>query len=507
MANKLKGKTVYQIYPISFCDGNSDGIGDIDGIISKLDYIIELGFKAIWLNSIYQSKNLDGGYDVTNFYKISKRFGNISKLKKLINEIHKRDMMFLMECIPGHASVYHKDFLESAKSTKNEYSDLFIWTDDPWCWYNDVPTIRGCFNRNGAYVINFFAHQAAFNFGYNEIKYPSWQIRYDDPRLKKTRDYVSNVMKYYLKLGVDGFRVDMADSLVKNDGFTKSATIWVWQQIRNELKTEFPDFVMTSEWCQPYQALAATFDSDFVLEHDDTFLHYLFRMRDENHNNIPLLHRYNEEIFKKFVDDVYFRVKATYNCDGELSLISGNHDTERLRNFLTEEEMKLAMLFLLTMPGVNYIYQGDEIGMKQDKSLPSIEGGFQRTGCRTPMRFDRSKNYGFSLSDNIYLPSNEDSPTVEDLRKDPKSIFNIVKDLIHIRNNTDELTSKHFAFVDNTHFSYDRSSYRVYINIKEDETTLVDLNEYEIIYTINDPEIIDNKLVINYHKGCLLKRK
>ena len=292
MVKDFKDCNVYEIYPNNFCDTNEDGYGDINGIIKKLDYIKDLGFKAIWVNSLYESKYLDGGYDVTDFYKISPRYGTMEDFENLLNEVHKRQMLFIMELIPGHASIYHPDFVRSSLPTKNEMSDLFIWTDDPWSWYDDCQLIRGCYDRSGAYVINFFAHQAAINYGYNKITHPSWQMSYKDKRVLQARYYLEDIMRFYLKKGVDGFRVDMADSLVKNDGTTKEATIWLWQQIRKDLKKDFPNFVMTSEWCEPNQALQAGFDSDFVLDHNDNFLHYLFRERTKDGQNIPLLHKF-----------------------------------------------------------------------------------------------------------------------------------------------------------------------------------------------------------------------
>lgn len=506
MVKDFKDCNVYEIYPNNFCDTNEDGYGDINGIIKKLDYIKDLGFNAIWVNSLYESKYLDGGYDVTDFYKISPRYGTMEDFENLLNEVHKRQMLFIMELIPGHASIYHPDFVRSSLPTKNEMSDLFIWTDDPWSWYDDCQLIRGCYDRSGAYVINFFAHQAAINYGYNKITHPSWQMSYKDKRVLQARYYLEDIMRFYLKKGVDGFRVDMADSLVKNDGTTKEATIWLWQQIRKDLKKDFPNFVMTSEWCEPNQALQAGFDSDFVLDHNDNFLHYLFRERTKDGQNIPLLHKFEQKLFNKFKKDIINRCDCATHYKGHLSLISGNHDTERLANFLTEEELRLAYLFLLTMVGVPYIYAGDEIMMYQDRSLSSVEGGYQRTGCRTPMRFDHSKNFGFSNSDNPYLPSNEQSSTILDMEKDENSLLNLIKRLLEIRNENESLRNDSFSFVERTYFAYDRNNFRVYINLKS-EDVVVDLTKYEVVLNVNDCCIENDKLILKHHGGCLLKRK
>lgn len=505
MVRKFNDCILYEIYPNNFKDSNADGYGDIKGIISKLDYVKEMGFDGIWLNPVYDSPFLDGGYDIRDFYKIAERFGTMEDLDNLIKELHARDMILLMDLVPGHVSTTNKEFLKSAESSRNEYSDTFIWTDDPWCWYKDCAPIRGCYDRSGAYIVNFFAHQAAINYGYKEFTHPSWQISYKDERVVSGRKYIENVMKFYLARGVDGFRVDMADSLVKNDD-EKDATIWVWQQIRKDLQDEYPNFVMTSEWSNPYQSLQATFDSDFVLDHYHNFSHKLFRERDKDGNTIALLHKYDEKLFRKFRKDIKVRCAAGNAYKGSISVISGNHDTERLANFLTEDELRLAYLFILTMPGVPYIYAGDEIGMKQDNKLPSIEGGYQRTGCRTPMRFDHTKNYGFSDADKTFLPTNEDSPVLSDMLADPNSLTNEIKDLIKIKHELTSLHGDHFMLLDRYYFGYQRNNAKVFINIK-DEDLVYTLKEGEkVVYKVNGVEVDDNKVIVKHHGGVLINK-
>ena len=129
MPKWLENAVFYEIYPQSFCDSNGDGIGDIPGIISKLDYIKELGCNAIWMNPCFASPFGDAGYDVADYYQAAPRYGTNADLKRLFNEVHKRNMHILLDLVPGHTSVAHPWFKESCKADRNEFTDRYIWTD------------------------------------------------------------------------------------------------------------------------------------------------------------------------------------------------------------------------------------------------------------------------------------------------------------------------------------------------------------------------------------------
>lgn len=163
MAKWLENAIFYQIYPQSFCDTNADGIGDIRGIISKLDYIKETGFNAIWLNPCFESPFGDAGYDVSDYCKVAPRYGTNEDLKELFKELHKRDMHILLDLVPGHTSVEHKWFKESLKAEKNEFTDRYVWTDNVWEGPEGMNNIRGISERDGCCGVNFFSHQPALN--------------------------------------------------------------------------------------------------------------------------------------------------------------------------------------------------------------------------------------------------------------------------------------------------------------------------------------------------------
>jgi len=280
--NKWLSKAVfYEIYPQSFKDTNADGIGDINGITEKLDYIRELGCNAIWMNPCFQSPFGDAGYDISDYYTVAERYGTNNDLKRLFEEAHKKDMHILLDLVPGHTSIEHKWFKESMKAERNEFSDRYIWTDSIWEMADTTNTthpmssLRGISDRDGSCGVNFFSHQPALNYGFYKIEKP-WQQPMDAPAPKATLEEMKNVMRFWLKMGCDGFRVDIAASLVKND-YEAKGTIKLWQNVRGFLDNEFPNAVLVSEWGEPDKALEGGFHMDFLLHYGPSHYNDLFR--------------------------------------------------------------------------------------------------------------------------------------------------------------------------------------------------------------------------------------
>ncbi|OPJ58015.1 alpha-amylase family glycosyl hydrolase [Clostridium oryzae] len=249
----LDNAVFYEIYPQSFMDTNSDGIGDIRGIIKKLDYIKELGCNAIWLNPCFTSPFADAGYDVSDYYTIAPRYGTNDDIKELFEKVHEKRMHIILDLVPGHTSTEHYWFKESMKASENKYTHRYIWTDNIWKDFKDVTSIAGCIrgisDRNGSCAVNFFSTQPALNYGFANPKEP-WQFSVDSQEAIGTREAMKDVMRFWLKMGCDGFRVDMAGSLVKNDEGSKE-TIKLWQNFRSFMDKEFPEAALISEWGEP----------------------------------------------------------------------------------------------------------------------------------------------------------------------------------------------------------------------------------------------------------------
>lgn len=436
MPQWLKNAVFYEIYPQSFCDSNGDGIGDINGITSKLDYVKSLGFNALWLNPCYLSPFMDAGYDVQDYYKVAPRYGTNEDLYRLFDEAHARGMRVILDLVPGHTSDKCSWFKQSKKPTRNKYSDRYVWSSSAWERPEGYSWVAGNADRDGCYMLNFFLSQPALNYGFNEITHPEWQISYKDKRVQRTLKAMIDVMRFWLDHGCDGFRVDMADSLVKNDP-DKVATASLWRKVRKVFDKDYPEAVLVSEWCNAVQSLKnAHFHCDFLLNHWKKMTYYGFRYRDELGENksyfCKTAHVSAHDMLRIYLDEL----KKTEG-DGYISVISGNHDTERISYMLDESELRLAYAFLLTLPGVPFFYYGDEIGMRYIPQQ-SKEGGFHRTGSRTPMQWDANEvNLGFSTADSkkLYLDVDREpnAPCAKQQMADANSLLNLVRKLNEVR--------------------------------------------------------------------------
>ena len=432
----LDNAVFYEIYPQSFNDTNADGIGDINGITEKLDYIKDLGCNAIWVNPCFKSPFGDAGYDVEDYYMVAPRYGTNEDLANLFKEAHKRDMHILLDLVPGHTSVQHEWFKQSMKAEKNEFTDRYVWTDSIWEEPQGMGCIRGISDRDGSCAVNFFSHQPALNYGYYKPERP-WQQSMDDEGPKATLEAMKDVMRFWLQMGADGFRVDMAGSLVKNDP-DGLGTIRLWQTIRPFLDKEFPEAAMVSEWGEPDKSLQAGFDMDFLLHFGPSHYNDLFRCEE------PYFSTRGKGSAAAFVKN-YKESRKKAGEKGLICIPSGNHDMDRLARTLHGDELKVAFAFLLTMPGAPFIYYGDEIGLRYVENLVSVEGGYSRTGSRSPMQWNHGVNFGFSNAspEKLYIPTDDkpNSPTVEDQINDPDSLYHEVKKLIAIRRANSALLS------------------------------------------------------------------
>ena len=455
----LSDAVVYQIYPSSFQDSDGSGIGDLPGIASRLEYVKSLGVTAIWMNPIFVSGWTDGGYDVIDFYKVDPRFGTNTDLVNLVEKAHSLGLKVILDLVAGHSSDQCEWFLQSKEAANLHYSDYYIWPSfKPEEAKNDGPMdYASLMNSNNAlirkfvatdaprgpyYVKNFFDTQPALNFGFaNPDPSHPWEQAVDAPGPMAMRREIKNIMQFWMDKGVDGFRVDMAASLVKND-FDKSATIKLWKEdLAKWFHENYPENLLLAEWFNPAQSISADFNVDFFC-HDgqynySTLFFYNRRGRDGS-TAMPYFDKAGAGELKTWYD-LY-----TYQCDavkgkGYVSLPTGNHDFNRLctEGRTTPEELKVAMTFFLTMPGVPFIFYGDEIGLKQQPWVKPVEGAGPRTACRIPMLWDSSENAGFSTADadKIYIPQDPDPLrlTVEAEENDPSSLLNYVRTLISLR--------------------------------------------------------------------------
>ena len=462
----LSDALFYQIYPSSYMDSDGNGIGDLPGITSKLDYIKSLGVNALCLNPIFESGWFDGGYDVIDFYKVDPRFGTNTDLVTLVNEAHKRGIKVCLDLVAGHTSSKCAWFKESSEKDANQrYSDYYIWM-------NDIPenekkeielrhqeaspesSTRGRYVEANAprakyYEKNFFECQPALNYGFAhpDPNHP-WEQGVNAPGPQAVRREIRNIMAFWFDKGVDGFRVDMAASLVKNDPDKKEVSK-LWNEMRAWKDKNYPENVLISEWANPEQAIPAGFNIDFMIHFGIKGYPSLFFDR-----NTPwgkwqdYKYCYFDKAGKGTLKEFYDNYSKAYNAtkeQGYIALPSANHDYQRpnigTRN--TPDQLKVAMTFFLTMPGVPFIYYGDEIGMKYQMDLPNKEGSNERAGTRTPMQWNKTANAGFSTSspDKLYLPVDTENGklTVEAQDNVKGSLLEYTRQLTKLRHSTKAL--------------------------------------------------------------------
>lgn len=470
----LEDAFFYQIYPSSYQDSDGNGIGDLQGIINRLDYIKSLGVNAIWLNPVFESGWFDGGYDVIDFYRIDPRFGTNTDMVRLTEEAHRRGIKVCLDLVAGHTSTRSEWFKQSASGDVNSrYADYYIWTDsisdqDKADIVKRHNSENPASNTTGKYVEanakrakyylkNYFECQPALNYGYaNPDPSHPWEQPVTAPGPQAVRRELRNIMSFWFDKGIDGFRVDLAASLVKNDP-EKEAVKALWHEMREWKDRNYPQCVLISEWANPPLAIPAGFSIDFMLSfgvkgYASLFFDHATPWGQVKSGKTPTYdYCYFDLRGKGKLDEFITNYTNSYTKTkdrGYIAIPTCNHDFQRhnigTRN--TPEQLKVAMTFFLTMPGIPFIYYGDEIGMKYQENLPSKEGSNRRSGSRTPMQWTKGETAGFSTCkpSELYLPVDTDGGriTVETQDADPKSLVNYTRALAHLRHATPALNNQ-----------------------------------------------------------------
>lgn len=432
----LDNAIFYEVYPTSFYDSNGDGIGDINGIIEKLDYIKDLGCNGIWINPCYCSPFEDGGYDVSDYYHVDPRFGTNDEIRQLFESAHEKGIKILLDLVMGHTSRLHPWFIESCKEDRNEFTNAYIWSDHMDVEHCEGRFMCGLSERPHMFKVNYYAMQPALNYGYYKPK-ESWQMPMDAPAPQASIKRLLDVCRFWLSMGADGFRVDMAHAMVKNDPKHKG-TIQFWQHIFSIIRPEFPDSIWLAEWNNPDQTIKkAGFDLDFYNPYGYVNVGRFVRDDETIYSETYISEK--SGCFRKFLPALKRMDRTVRRIDGHFIFTLGNHDIIRLSRGRSDDMIKLLWASYLTLPGVPLIYYGDEIGMRY-QPLKSKDGGYQRTGSRTPMQWSNEKNLGFSNTDGeLYLPVDvPESPyTVAAQSQNPESILNTVKRLTSLKNTYD----------------------------------------------------------------------
>ncbi|MFN8098696.1 MAG: alpha-amylase family glycosyl hydrolase [Dermatophilaceae bacterium] len=460
-AEWFRDAVIYEIYPQSYADSDGDGIGDLRGVIDRLDHIASLGVDAVWFNPCFASPFLDAGYDVADYLSVAPRYGTNDDLVELVDKARARGIRILLDLVVGHTSTQHPWFrAELAAAGPSPDGDRYIWrTDDPGGgWGIDLPGIPAWVPspgpRPGWYLKNFYDAQPALNFGWidPDPAHP-WRDGADAPGPRRNRAALREILDFWLGRGIAGFRVDMAFSLVKDEGFTagRAASVEIWREIRAWMDSAYPHAVLIPEGEEPRTGGAFAFDADFAL-----VIHEAHASLFDNHGaGILPWHTPREPFFDAAgagSTDIFLRMwNGLRDADPARPIVmaTADHDFSRLRcGARSPEQLGAAFTLLFTWGVVPSLYYGDEIGMRYLSGMPNVEGAicnpaYNRAGCRTPMQWDDGPNAGFSAADSadLYLPIDPDParPTVAGQDGIPGSTLTLVRDLLALRRATPAL--------------------------------------------------------------------
>lgn len=498
---------VYQIYPRSFQDSNGDGIGDIQGIISRLDYIKSLGVDIIWLCPVYRSPNDDNGYDIADYRNIMEEFGTMADFDELLEGMHQRGLKLVMDLVVNHSSDEHAWFEESKKSKDNPYRDYYIWKPgknggppNDWqaffggsAWQYDETTEE--------YYLHLFT-----------VKQPD--LNWENP---KVREEVNDVIKYWFDKGVDGFRMDVISLISKRPEYANMVSKNFEDTIRLQYANgpRIHEFLrdMNDKVLSKYDIMTVGEGPGITLDHGlnyvgadrkelDMVFHFDHMFLDFGEGGKFDPRPYDLVEFK----DVFTAWDEKLKGKGWGSIFLGNHDFPRMVSRFgndgeyREFSSKLLAMLLLSLRGTTYIYQGDEIGMTnvafEDpndyrdvetlnylKTLDNPKDGLVnvhpmgRDNARTPMQWSDHANGGFTTNEDGWIKSNPNFSdiNVESQERNTQSILNFYRQMIAFRKAHKTLVYGDYESIQNEHqqiYAYRRwdeeNEYLIVLNFSEE---------------------------------------
>lgn len=503
------GLVIYQIYPRSFQDSNADGVGDLPGIIGRLDYLQDLGITAIWLSPFYPSPQVDAGYDISDYNNVDPLFGSLNDFDKLVAEAHKRDIKVVIDLVLNHTSDQHPWFVESRKSRDNPKRDWYVWRDakpgdfppNNWlslfggsAWERDPTTGQ-------YYLHSFFKEQPDLNWANPEV-----------------RKAMHDVARFWLDRGVDGFRLDAVywyakDPQFRNDPINEEYNPHhqpLYESLHHTYSKGRPEVY---KYMDDLAGVLARYDKRFMVSEaypdeplvPDGYVEFYKRVN-------PLIEApFNFEGFEvdwranKFKDFIDAYQKALKPGDTPVYVL-GNHDRPRVASRFGEHAARAVAMLLATLPGASVLYYGDELGMLDtpikpeqvrdtlETTVPGYKQG--RDPERTPMQWSREKYAGFS-SVKPWLPVNSNFTmyNVSTQLKDPGSLLNLYRELLAFRKKSVTIQQGSYEVL-----SFGNKHVYGYMRSHEDSTLVVVLN------FSNDKEArlqLDGQVVISTHGNSM----
>jgi oligo-1,6-glucosidase len=495
-----KEAIVYQLYPRSFKDSDGDGVGDIKGIISKLDYIKSLGITAVWLNPIYSSPNDDNGYDVSDYRGIMKDFGTMEDFDALLKGMHERNIKVVMDVVVNHSSDEHEWFKQSRSSRTSPYRDYYHW----WNAERGKPPYRYSLFDVNHDAWKYDSLTNAYYLHYFSRKQPD--LNWENPKL---RNEIYDMMKFWAEKGVDGFRLD---------AFQFAAKDTTWPAFPKDFEKDFIQYYAMVNGIHNYlqemnKEVFSKYDVMSVAEGAGKNFQDAHELVDANRNELNMAYAFEAVDIAKpegysivHLKNVFTKWDSAFANDGWLSIFLANHDQARLvsrfgndKPEFREASSKMLNTFILSMRGTPYCYYGDELGMtnagfekiEDYKDMPTLNEyqyqknkgadmnkfmDFVKFSCRdngrTGFQWDTTANAGFTTG-TPWLKTNPNYKTINAAaqEKDNNSCLNYFRKMVKLRKDNPALVYGKYTLLDK-----DNPAVYVYTRELEGKKLLVLLN-------------------------------
>ena len=521
---------VYQIYPRSFKDTSGNGVGDLRGIIQKLDYIKSLGVTMVWLNPIYESPNDDNGYDISDYCAIMKEFGTMEDFDELLEGLHKRGMKFIMDVVVNHSSDEHEWFKQSRSSRDNPYRNYYHW----WPAEKGKPNYRWSFFDENSDAWKYDEQTDSYYLHYFSQKQPD--LNWENP---KVRQEVYDIMKFWADKGVDGFRLDAFQYVSKDITFPPFPEGYDIS-IPNVIKYHGMGPHIHTYLKEMYEQVLSKYDVFAVSEGVGSTLEDAHNLVDEDRKELQMAYHFEatdmvttlEKCTLAQFKESFTKWDKSFAQKGWISIYLSNHDQSRFVNRYGSDKpafkdysAKMLNTFILSMRGTPYTYYGDELGMtnigftkiEQYKDIAAINGYkkaatdgedldlhlknlnlLSRDNGRTPMQWDDTNNAGFS-SETPWLPVHENHTTVNvaNQQNDHNSVLNHFRKMVALRKDNLLLVYGEYEIIQEEHptiYAYSRTL--------DDEQMKILLNFSELTSKINLSNLVQIKevLINNYNE-------
>ena len=547
--NWWKEGIVYQIYPRSYKDTSGNGVGDLRGIIQKLDYIKSLGVTMVWLNPIYESPNDDNGYDISDYRAIMKEFGTMEDFDELLEGLHQRGMKFIMDVVVNHSSDEHEWFKQSRSSRDNSYRDYYHW----WPAEKGKPNYRWSFFDENSDAWKYDEQTDSYYLHYFSQKQPD--LNWENP---KVRQEVYDIMKFWAEKGVDGFRLDAFQYVSKDITFPP---------FPEGYDVDIPSVIeyhgmgphIHSYLKEMYDQVLSKYDVFAVSEGVGSTLQDAHDLVDKDRKELQMAYHFEATDMVTTLDkctlaqfkESFTKWDTSFAEKGWIAIYLSNHDQSRFINRYGSDKpefkdysAKLLNTFILSMRGTPYTYYGDELGMtnigftkiEQYKDIAAINGYkkaasdgedlehylkklnlLSRDNGRTPMQWDASKNAGFS-NETPWLPVHKNHTTVNVLNQenDQNSVLNHFRKMVALRKDNLLLVYGNYEIIQEEHptiYAYSRTledeKMTVLLNFSESESSIslpnFDHSKKVLINNYNEFSVDKNTITLKPYQAVVLK--